>query len=633
MAETKKETLGFQTEVKQLLQLMVHSLYSNKEIFLRELISNAADAADKLRFAAIKNQALFEDDPDLKIRIDYDKDKRTVEITDNGIGMSRQDVIDNLGTIAKSGTAQFLQKLTGDQKKDAQLIGQFGVGFYSAFMVADRVEVYSRAAGLKPEDGVRWESSGEGEFTIEPWQGENRGTRIVVHLKEGEEEFADPYRLRHLVKHYSDHISIPVVMDRELTEDERKEGKTSEEETINTATALWIRQQQDISEEEYKEFYKHISHDFQEPLIWSHNKVEGALNYISLLYIPARAPFDLWQREGARGLKLYVNRVFIMDQAEQFLPLYLRFVKGVLDTNDLSLNVSREILQKDPKVETLRKALTKRVLDLLNKLSKDEEKYATFWKEFGNALKEGPAEDFDNRERVAKLLRFASTHSGEPTENVSLDDYVKRMHTDQKAFYYITADGFTTAINSPHLEIFRKKGIEVLLLTDRIDEWLMNALAEFDGRPFQDVSKGDLELGDIEDKAEKDAFAETAKAYEGLVKKVKDVLGDRVSDVRISHRLTDSPAVLALSQDDMGAQLRQIMEAAGQKVPESKPVFELNPEHPLVKKLDNDLLPQERFNDLASILFEQARLADGGQLSNPSDYVKRLNKLLLELSS
>jgi molecular chaperone HtpG len=630
MAETK-ETLGFQTEVKQLLHLMVHSLYSNKEIFLRELISNAADAADKLRFAAVKDQSLLEDDPDLKIRIDYDKDKRRLEVSDNGIGMSRDDLVDNLGTIAKSGTMQFLQNLSGDQQKDAQLIGQFGVGFYSSFMVAERVEVFSRAAGLSPDEGVHWESDGEGEFTVEPWQGEQRGTRVVLHLKEGEEEFAEPYRLRHLIQHYSDHISIPVVMERELTEDEEKEGKAPEEETVNTAQALWTRQKQDISDEDYKEFYKHISHDHQEPLTWSHNRVEGKLNYISLLYIPAKAPFDLWYREGTRGLKLYVQRVFIMDEAEQFLPLYLRFVKGVLDTNDLSLNVSREILQKDPKVDTLRKALTKRVLGMLESLAKDEAQYTAFWSEFGNVLKEGPAEDFENRERVAKLLRFATTHTGKADQDQSLEAYVGRMKEGQKAIYYVTAENFSTAKHSPHLEIFRKKGIEVLLLSDRVDEWLMNMLGEFDGKSFQDVTKGELDLGDVEDEAEKEAQEASAKAHEGLVEKVKKALGEQVSDVRVTHRLTESPAVLALAQDDMGAQLRQLMEAAGQALPESKPVFELNPEHPLVKKLDSDLT-QERFDDLATILFEQARLADGGQLPDPSDYVRRMNKLLLELS-
>ncbi len=636
MAETK-ETLGFQTEVKQLLHLMVHSLYSNKEIFLRELISNAADAADKLRFAAVKDQSLLEDDPDLKIRIDYDKDKRRLEVSDNGIGMSRDDLVDNLGTIAKSGTMQFLQNLSGDQKKDAQIIGQFGVGFYSSFMVAERVEVFSRAAGLSPDEGVHWESDGEGEFTVEPWQGEQRGTRVVLHLKEGEEEFAEPYRLRHLIQHYSDHISIPVVMERELTEDEEKEGKAPEEETVNTAQALWTRQKQDISDEDYKEFYKHISHDHQEPLTcqepltWSHNRVEGKLNYISLLYIPAKAPFDLWYREGTRGLKLYVQRVFIMDEAEQFLPLYLRFVKGVLDTNDLSLNVSREILQKDPKVYTLRKALTKRVLGMLESLAKDEAQYTAFWSEFGNVLKEGPAEDFENRERVAKLLRFATTHTGKADQDQSLEAYVGRMKEGQKAIYYVTAENFSTAKHSPHLEIFRKKGIEVLLLSDRVDEWLMNMLGEFDGKSFQDVTKGELDLGDVEDEAEKEAQEASAKAHEGLVEKVKKALGEQVSDVRVTHRLTESPAVLALAQDDMVAQLRQLMEAAGQALPESKPVFELNPEHPLVKKLDSDLT-QERFDDLATILFEQARLADGGQLPDPSDYVRRMNKLLLELS-
>lgn len=632
MAEQTKETLGFQTEVKQLLHLMVHSLYSNKEIFLRELISNAADAADKLRFQALQDQNLLGEDPDFRIRIEFDKDQRTLQISDNGIGMSRQDVIDNLGTIAKSGTARFLENLTGDQQKDSQLIGQFGVGFYSVFMVAERVEVYTRPAGAKPDEGVHWESDGDGEFSIESWESEQRGTRVVLHLKQGEEEFADGYRLRYLVKHYSDHISIPVLMEEEQSEEDKEAGKEPGEETVNTAQALWTRQQKEITDEEYREFYKHVTHDFQDPLTWAHNKVEGKLDYTSLLYIPSRAPFDLWQREGSRGLKLYVQRVFIMDDAEQFLPLYLRFVKGVLDSADLSLNISREILQKNPQVDTLRKALTKRVLDTLNKLSKDEDKYATFWKEFGAVLKEGPAEDFENRDKVANLLRFATTHNGDATQNQSLEAYVGRMQEGQKAIYYLTAENDTTARQSPHLEVFRKKGIEVLLLTDRIDEWLMNALGEFQEKSFQDVAKGELDLGEVEDKEEKEAQESSEKENADLVEKVKETLGEEVSDVRITHRLTDSPACLTLSQDDMGPQLRQIMEAAGQTMPSSKPVFELNPTHPLVEKLNGDLA-EERFTDLTFILFEQARLADGGHPADPQAYVSRLNKLLLELSS
>ncbi|QEW06211.1 molecular chaperone HtpG [Nitrincola iocasae] len=635
--ETQKETLGFQTEVKQLLHLMVHSLYSNKEIFLRELISNASDAAEKLRFEALENAELYEGDSDLKIRVSFDKDAKTVTIEDNGIGMNRDEVIEHLGTIAKSGTASFMSHLTGDQSKDSQLIGQFGVGFYSSFIVADQVDVFSRRAGTAVTDAVHWSSRGEGDFTIEPTEKAGRGTRIVLHLKDAESEFADGWRLRSLVRKYSDHIAFPVLMEKEAPEaeegEEAPEAKAPEFESVNSATALWTRSKSDLNDEEYQEFYKHISHDFAEPLSWSHNKVEGNLEYTSLLYLPGHAPFDLWNREAPRGLKLYVQRVFIMDQADQFLPLYLRFIKGVVDSNNLSLNVSREILQKDPNVDKLRSALTKRVLDMLSKLAKnDAEKYASFWKEFGQVIKEGPAEDYANRDKILKLLRFASTHTGNAEQSVGLEDYVSRMKEGQEKIFYVVADNYNTAKNSPHLEIFRKKGIEVLLLTDRIDEWMMSQLFDFDGKSFQDVTKGELNLGEVETEEEKQQQEESAKVLEGLLERLKPVLDARVSDVRVTHRLTDSPACLVLGDYDMGAQMRRIMEAAGQPVPENKPIFELNPDHPLIKKLDQE--PDEaRFADLALVLFDQADLAAGGQLDDPAAYTSRLNKLLLELSA
>ncbi len=629
-----KETLGFQTEVKQLLHLMIHSLYSNKEIFLRELVSNASDAEDKLRFEALSKPELYENDPDLKIWIDFDKDAKTITIRDNGIGMSRDEVITNLGTIAKSGTADFLSRLSGDQKKDAKLIGQFGVGFYSAFIVADRVEVFTRRAGAPQDQGVRWESQGEGDFTIETISHAPRGTSIVLHLKTDELEFADNWRLRSLIKKYSDHISFPVVMKAEApaSDDKDKQDEAPQEETVNEATALWTLPRTEVKDEEYKEFYKHISHDWADPLTWSHNKVEGKLEYTSLLYVPSRAPFDLWHREAPRGLKLYIQRVFIMDDAEQFLPLYLRFIKGVVDSNDLSLNVSREILQNDRAVESMRGALTKRVLDMLGKLAKDEpEKYQNFWKEFGNVLKEGPAEDYSNREKIAKLLRFASTHTGTADQNQSLDDYVGRMKEGQDKIYFIAAENFQAAINSPHMEIFRKKGIEVLVMYDRIDEWLMSHLNEFDGKKFQDVAKGTLDLGKVEDEAEKQQHEKQAKEFEGLVARIKEQLKDRVEDVRVTHRLTDSPTCLVVNEDDMGAQMRRIMEAAGQKLPESKPILEINPEHPLLQRLDQES-NEARFSDLTWILFDQASLAGGDSLKDPASYVNRLNKLLLELT-
>jgi molecular chaperone HtpG len=628
--DAQKETRGFQTEAKQLLHLMIHSLYSNREIFLRELISNASDAADKLRFEAVSNEGLYEGDGDLKIRVSFDKEAKTLTISDNGIGMSREEVIENLGTIAKSGTAQFMQKLSGDQKKDAQLIGQFGVGFYSAFIVADKVVVTTRRAGVSAEQGVRWECTGEAEFSVENCEKAERGTVVELHLKADALEFADYWRLRSIIKKYSDHIAIPVVMKKPQAVDEDA-SKEPEDEVINTATALWTRSRTEVTDEEYKEFYKHVSHDYQDPLSWSHNRVEGNLDYTSLLYIPARAPFDLYNRDAARGLKLYVQRTFIMDDAEQFLPLYLRFIKGVVDSNDLSLNVSREILQKDPNIDSMRSALTKRVLDMLAKLAKDQpEDYATFWKEFGLVLKEGPAEDFSNREKIAKLLRFASTHTDSPEQNQSLDDYVSRMKEGQDKIYYIAAENFNTAKSSPHLEVFRKKGIEVLLLSDRIDEWLMSHMHEYDGKSFQDVGKGELDLGKLDSEEEKKAQEEVAEQLKPLLERVKNVLNERVAEVRVTHRLTDSPACVVVAEHDMGAQMRRILEAAGQKLPETKPIFELNPEHALVKKLEKES-SEDRFGDLVHILFDQANLAEGAQLADPAAYVQRLNKLLLEL--
>ena len=627
--EANKETLGFQTEVKQLLHLMIHSLYSNKEIFLRELISNASDAEDKLRFAALKDDSLYESDPELKIRLDFDEEANTVTLTDNGIGMTRDDVIQNLGTIARSGTAEFLQQLSGDEKKDSKLIGQFGVGFYSAFIVADKVDVFTRRAGAPAEDGVHWESKGDGEFSIEQVNLDNRGTQIVLHLKPDAKEFANGWKLRSLVKKYSDHISFPVVMKAESDEGEKKD----EYETVNDATALWTLPRTEIKDEEYKEFYKHIAHDFEDPLTWSHNKVEGKLDYTSLLYIPARAPFDLYNREAPRGLKLYVQRVFIMDDAEQFLPLYLRFAKGVIDSNDLSLNVSREILQNDSTVESIRTALTKRVLDMLSKLAKkDSEQYQKFWGEFGTVLKEGPAEDFSNREKIAGLLRFASTHTGESAQNVSLDDYIGRMKEGQKKLYYITADNFTAAKSSPHLEVFRKKGIEVLILTDRIDEWMMGYLSEYDGKQLQDVARGDLDLGEVETEEDKKHKEEAAEEHKDLLERIKNALSDRVQEVRVTNRLTDSPACLVVGDFDMGAQMKKIMEAAGQKVPDSKPIFEINVDHPLVQRLESEK-GEERFNELSAVILDQATLASGEQLPDPGAYVTRLNRLLLELAN
>ncbi|WP_438283167.1 molecular chaperone HtpG [Pseudomonas alabamensis] len=632
--DTQKETLGFQTEVKQLLHLMIHSLYSNKEIFLRELISNASDAADKLRFEALAKPELLEGGSELKIRVSFDKEAGTVTLEDNGIGMNRDDVIAHLGTIAKSGTADFMRNLTGDQKKDSHLIGQFGVGFYSAFIVADQVDVYTRRAGTSASEGVHWSSKGEGEFEVATIDKPERGTRIVLHLKKDEQEFADGWRLRNVIKKYSDHIALPIELPKEQAEAAEGEEQPAQEwETVNRASALWTRPRTEIKDEEYQEFYKHIGHDFENPLAWSHNKVEGKLEYNSLLYVPARAPFDLYQREAPRGLKLYVQRVFIMDQAESFLPLYLRFIKGVVDSNDLSLNVSREILQKDPIIDSMKSALTKRVLDMLEKLAKNEpEQYKGFWKNFGQVLKEGPAEDFANKEKIAGLLRFASTHDDSGEQSVSLADYLARAKDGQGKLYYLTGESYAQVKNSPHLEVFRKKGIEVLLLTDRIDEWLMSYLSEFDGKSFVDVARGDLDLGQLDSEEDKKAQEEVAKDKEGLVERLKGALGDSVAEVRVSHRLTDSPAILAIGEQDLGLQMRQILEASGQKVPESKPIFEFNPAHPLIEKLDHEQ-SEDRFAELSHILFDQAALAAGDSLKDPAAYVRRLNKLLVELSA
>ncbi len=636
-ADVKKETLGFQTEAKQLLHLMIHSLYSNKEIFLRELISNSSDAIDKLRFASLADESLLEGQGDYAIRVEVDPKNNTITLTDNGIGMNREDVIENLGTIAKSGTASFLESLTGDERKDSQLIGQFGVGFYSGFIVADRVEVHTRKAGEPADSGVLWESHGEAEFSIEAKPRESRGTSIILHLKKDCSEFADDWRVRSVIKKYSDHISVPVLMAKPaapVADDDDKASETAEVEfeAVNEATALWTRPRTEVTDDEYKAFYKHVSHDFEDPLTWSHNKVEGKLEYSSLLYIPAKAPFDMWNREMSRGLKLYVQRTFIMDEAEQFLPNYLRFVKGVVDSNDLSLNVSREILQQDPAVDNMRSALTKRVLDMLGKMAKEKkgDKYASFWKQFGTVLKEGPAEDMANQEKIAKLLRFSTTHTDAEVQDQSLEEYISRLQEKQDKIYYVVAENFNTARKSPHLEVFRKKGIEVLLLSDRVDDWLMNHLREFDGKQFQDVARGALDLAsDSED--DKAAQETLAKESEALIGRLTTVLEGKVSEVRATARLTDSVACLVVGDNDMGAQMRRIMESAGQEVPEVKPILEINPTHPLSLLLDGEA-DEDRFANLAHIILDQATLTEGGHLDDPADYVSRLNTLLVELS-
>ena len=636
--DAHKETLGFQTEVKQLLHIMINSLYSNKEIFLRELISNASDAAEKLRFEAIANNKLYEDDPDIKIWVDFNKDKRTITINDNGIGMTREELIKNLGTIAKSGTRDFLNTLTGDKPGDSQLIGQFGVGFYSSFIVADKVEVISRKAGMPADSGTRWTSEGKGEYEIETVKKSKRGTEITLYLKAEEDEFLNSWHLRHVITKYSDHITLPVIMKKEKPVEASKDQKDDkiievpEEEVINRATALWTLPKQDITEDQYKELYKHIAHDFEDPLAWSLNKVEGKLEYISLLYLPTRAPFDLWHASRPKGLKLYVQRVFIMDDAEQFLPNYLRFVRGIIDSKDLPLNVSREILQGNKVIDTIRSAVIKRVLAMLEQLAKNEQdKYQTFWKEFGQVLKEGPAEDFANKEQIAKLLRFSSTHTDEAAQTISLEDYVSRLKDKQDKIYYVAADSFNAAKNSPHLEIFRKKGIEVLLLTDKVDEWLMAHLTEFEGKHLQSVAKGDLDLPDgLNDEAKKELDKQTTGEFKDFLDKIKKLLADNIKAVRLTNRLTNSPACIVADAHDMTPQMERIMRAAGQNVPVVKPILELNPEHVMIKKLQQEQ-NEARFNDWAWILFEQAVLAEGGQLADPAAFVKRFNNLLMEL--
>jgi molecular chaperone HtpG len=627
--DTHKETLGFQTEVNQLLKLMIHSLYSNKEIFLRELISNAADAADKLRFEALSDDAMYEGDSELAIDISYDKSARTLTIRDNGIGMSRGEVIDNIGTIAKSGTRQFFESLTGDQAKDAQLIGQFGVGFYSSFIVADKVTLETRRAGLTKEHGVRWESTGESDFTLETIEKEARGTIVTLHLREGEDEFLDGHRLRNIIRTYSDHITLPIRMNKEAMGEENPSGEL---ETVNKASALWARPKNEISDEEYNEFYKHVAHDFDDPLTWLHSRVEGNQEYTSLLYIPKRAPFDLWDRNSRHGIKLYVRRVFIMDDAEQLMPSYLRFVRGIIDSSNLPLNVSREILQHSKDIDAIRAGSTRKILGMLEKLAQDDpEKYADFWNAFGKVLKEGVIEDDSNRDQVARLLRFSSTHNTEDSENVSLAEYATRMKEKQDKIYYVTAESWAAAKNSPHLEIFAKKEIEVLLLHDRIDEWLLQHLTEFDDKALQSVSKGMLDLGELEDKDEAEKQKETDNEFADLVKKIGAALGDEVKEVRVTHRLTDSPACLVSEEHDLGANLERILKEAGQQVPTSKPILEINPDHPIIARLKSKTEEAE-ISEWSHILLDQSQLAEGGQLNDPAAYVKRLNRLLLELS-
>jgi molecular chaperone HtpG len=623
-----RETLGFQTEVKQLLQLMIHSLYSNREIFLRELISNASDACDKLRFEALHNDALYENASDLNIRVSFDKEARTLTIADSGIGMSRDEVISNLGTIAKSGTREFFTRLSGDQQKDAHLIGQFGVGFYSAFIVSDKVTVLTRRAGEKANQGVRWESDGGGEFSIEMVDRATRGTEITLHLREGEDDLLAGYKLREIIKKYSNHIVQPILMQK----DEWKDGKyetLAEDETVNQASALWARSKNEITEEQYKEFYKHVGHDFDDPLAWTHARVEGKQEYTQLLYIPGRAPFDMYDRQARHGIKLYVRRVFIMDDAEQLMPQYMRFVRGVVDSADLPLNVSREILQESKDIEAIRKGCTGKVLGLLADLSEnDKEKYAKFWGEFGNVLKEGVGEDFANKDKIAALLRFATTKADTTEESVSLKDYISRMKDGQEKIYYVTADSFNAARNSPHLEVFRKKGIEVLLLSDRVDEWVVSNLPEFEGKQLVSVAKGGLDLGTLEDAAEKQEQEKQAGEFKGLTDKIKTSLTDKVKEVRVTHRLTDSPACLVADEHDISGNLARLLKASGQKTPNMQPILEINPKHPVVLRLQNE---DAHFDDWAAVLFDQALLAEGGQLDDPAGFVKRVNQLMLEM--
>jgi len=635
MAVAEKETLGFQAEVKQLLQLMIHSLYSNKEIFLRELISNASDAADKLRFEAINNDALYGNDHELKIRVSFNKDAKTVTISDNGIGMSRDEVISHLGTIAKSGTKEFFSKLSGDQKADAALIGQFGVGFYSGFIVADKITVETRRAGADAAEGVRWESGGEGEYSVETIEKTGRGTDVILHLRDGEDELLSNWKLKGIIRKYSDHISLPILMQKEEWDEEAKATVLKDEfETVNQASALWARSKSDITKEQYDEFYKHVSHDFQEPLAYTHNRVEGRSEYTQLLYVPSHAPFDLWDRNKRGGIKLYVKRVFIMDDAEQLMPTYLRFVKGVIDSADLPLNVSREILQESRDVRVIREGSTKRVLGMLEEMANSEEqegkdKYVTFWKEFGQVLKEGIGEDATNKDRIAKLLRFASTHDESGEQTVSFEDYIGRMKEGQDKLYYVTADSYSAAKNSPHLEIFRKKGVEVLLMADRVDEWMLSFLTEFEGKELVSVAKGGLDLGKLEDEAEKKEHEETETQYKELVEKMKTALADKAKDVRVTFRLTDSPACLVADEHELSANLVRMLKAAGQNAPESKPILEINPNHPLVTRLKYEDAEGARFGDWSHILFDQAMLAEGGSLADPASFVKRLNEMLL----
>jgi len=632
MTVASKETLGFQAEVKQLLQLMIHSLYSNKEIFLRELISNASDASDKLRFEGIEHPDWYGNDPDLKIKVAFDKTARTVTISDNGIGMSRDEIISNLGTIARSGTKEFFSKLSGDQQKDAALIGQFGVGFYSAFIVADRITVETRRAALPATDGVRWESDGSGEFTVESIDRLQRGTSITMHLREGEDEFLSTHKLKSIIRKYSDHISLPIQMNKEEWDAEKNEHVTKDElESINQSSALWARAKSEITEEQYDEFYKHLSHDYENPLCYSLNRVEGRSEFTQLLYVPARAPFDLWDRNKRGGIKLYVKRVFIMDDAEQLIPMYLRFITGVIDSTDLPLNVSREILQESRDVKIIRESSTKRVLSMLEDLanSDDEfkkEKYRTFWTQFGQVLKEGMGEDQPNQERILKLLRFASTHTDSADQTVSLAEYVARMKEGQDKIYYVTGDTFNAAKNSPHLEIFRKKGVEVLLLSDRVDEWMLSFFTEFDGKQMTSVAKGGLDLGNLSDEKEKKEHEETEKNFKDLLNRMKLVLEDKVKDVRVTFRLTDSPACLVSDENELSGNLLRMLKAAGQQAPDTKPILEINPEHPLLLKLKSD---DKQFDEWTQVLFDQALLAEGGQLNDPAAYVKRINQLLL----
>ena len=630
--QPQKETLNFQTEVKQLLQLMIHSLYSNREIFLRELISNASDACDKLRFEAVTNGTLFENDSELKIRISVDNANGTITIADNGIGMSREEVIANIGTIAKSGTKEFFSKLTGDQKKDAHLIGQFGVGFYSAFIVADRVTLVTRRAGVPADEAVRWESAGDGEFTLEAVDKVSRGTEVTLHLKGDAREFLDDWQLKSIIRKYSDHIQMPIVMKKTEWDKEKSANVvTDEDETVNRASALWTRAKSEITDEQYDDFYKHVSHDWEKPLGWTHSRVEGKQEYTALLYIPAKAPFDMMDRERKHGIKLYVRRVFIMDDAEQLLPRYLRFVKGVVDSNDLPLNVSREILQQSRDVDAIKSGCVKKILGLLEDLAENhKEKFATFWKAFGRVFKEGVGEDATNRERIAKLCGFASTHNADDAQDVSFADYVARMKHGQEKIYYATADSFAAAKNSPHLEVFKKKGIEVLLLTEPVDEWWLGNFEEFEGKKLVSVAKGDLDLGALADEAEKKAQEQTAEELKPLIEKIKTSLGDRVKEVRVTYRLTDSPACLVVDENELSGNLERMLKAAGQQVNASKPILEINPTHPMLEKLKAGVAEAE-FNDWSHLLFEQSLLAEGGQLEDPAGFVKRLNALILNL--